>query len=181
MEDRRFECCETGATAITATPTPGNWRLAGYRQQRRHSRAAVATTNLALQGKYHFSKNTQIFRQLGSIIGAPGRSATCHIPSPTFPLQALAAYARVTTLLRLAAESPAALLVAQSVQFAASLLFVGLYVWGTYSTPARGSVRYYLELALCVVFGAEYMHRLCMGHTDPASRFRMVRTSLIIP
>ena len=59
-------------------------------------------------------------------------------------------------------------------QFSASLCFVGLYVWSTYSPPVRGGVRATLEFWLCVVFGFEYLHRLFVKHRDMGSRFRMV-------
>ncbi len=59
-------------------------------------------------------------------------------------------------------------------QFSASLCFVGLYVWSTYSQPVRGGVRATLEFWLCVVFGFEYLHRLFVTHQDLGSRFRMV-------
>lgn len=59
-------------------------------------------------------------------------------------------------------------------QFSASLCFVGLYVWSTYSQPVRGGVRATLEYWLCVVFACEYVHRLFVKHQDMGSRFRMV-------
>lgn len=59
-------------------------------------------------------------------------------------------------------------------QFSASLCFVGLYVWSTYSTPVKGGVRATLEFWLCVVFGFEYLYRLLVKHPDIGSRFRMV-------
>jgi hypothetical protein len=45
-------------------------------------------------------------------------------------------------------------------QFTASLLFVVLYVWSTYSTPAPFSVRYNMDLALCALFATEFLWRL---------------------
>jgi voltage-gated potassium channel Kch len=59
-------------------------------------------------------------------------------------------------------------------QFSSSLCFVGLYIWSTYSTPVKGSLRASIEFWLCVVFGAEYLHRLFVKHRDMGSRFRMV-------
>ncbi|KAK9808990.1 hypothetical protein WJX72_007481 [[Myrmecia] bisecta] len=44
-------------------------------------------------------------------------------------------------------------------QFAASLMFVVLYVWSTYSTPAPFSARYNLDLFLCFVFAVDYAFR----------------------
>ena len=71
-------------------------------------------------------------------------------------------------------DTPRFRLFTQSFQFVASILFVGLYVLDTYSAPVRGSPRYYLELLLCCVFAAEYVHRLATKHPDMGSKFRMV-------
>ena len=62
----------------------------------------------------------------------------------------------------------------QAFQFVASLAFVGLYVWSTYSQPARYSWRYFMELALCIIFALEYLHRLFTEHPDVPSKIRMV-------
>ncbi len=51
----------------------------------------------------------------------------------------------------------------QYVQFAASMLFVILYIWGTYSAPAPSSFRYQLDVGLCIFFGIEYVHRLMVS------------------
>ena len=59
-------------------------------------------------------------------------------------------------------------------QFTASMCFVGLYVWSTYSAPVKGSPRATAEFWLCVVFGLEYLHRLFVKHRDLGSRVRMV-------
>lgn len=48
----------------------------------------------------------------------------------------------------------------QYLQVAASLLFVVLYVWSTYSAPVQHSPRAMLDLLLCVIFAGEYLHRL---------------------
>lgn len=61
--------------------------------------------------------------------------------------------------------------------FVASLLFVALYVWGTYAPVVRGSGRWHLELALCMFFGVEYTYRLVVSHPSWGSKLRMV-TSL---
>ncbi|GAB4817363.1 hypothetical protein N2152v2_004409 [Parachlorella kessleri] len=58
----------------------------------------------------------------------------------------------------------------QFAQFVASMLFVVLYVWGTYSAPAPSSFRYRLDVLLCVLFGVEYVHRLLTEE----SKLRMV-------
>lgn len=44
-------------------------------------------------------------------------------------------------------------------QFAASLLFVVLYVWATYKAPAPLSWRFNLDLFLCGVFAIDYLLR----------------------
>lgn len=44
-------------------------------------------------------------------------------------------------------------------QFAASLLFVVLYVWATYQAPAPFSWRSNLDLLLCATFAADYSLR----------------------
>lgn len=62
----------------------------------------------------------------------------------------------------------------QYVQVAASLLFVVLYVWSTYSPPVPHSARANLDLILCAIFAGEYLHRLLVLHTSLASRVRMV-------
>jgi hypothetical protein len=71
-------------------------------------------------------------------------------------------------------DSLAFRLLFQALQFAASLAFVGLYVWSTYSAPTRWSWRYWAEIALCVVFALEYMTRLFGEHADMASKRRMI-------
>ncbi|GMH45499.1 hypothetical protein BSKO_13456 [Bryopsis sp. KO-2023] len=45
-------------------------------------------------------------------------------------------------------------------RLSASLLFVVLYVWGTYSVPALGGWRYWLENCLCLFFALDYAARL---------------------
>ena len=87
---------------------------------------------------------------------------------------AAAAWVRVAAALRLLGDTRGFRLVLQYGQFAASVLFVGLYVWGTYSTPARGSPRDLLELLLCFLFAGEYAYRLVVLHPDPGSKLRMV-------
>ena len=48
-------------------------------------------------------------------------------------------------------------------QFAASFLFVVLYIWGTYSAPPASSFRYKLDVGLCAYFALEYLHRFLVG------------------
>jgi len=75
---------------------------------------------------------------------------------------------------RLLLDAPSFRLYLQAAQFIASVLFVGLYVLDTYSTPLRGSFRYFLEIILCTVFAVEYLYRLVVEHPDVGSRLRMV-------
>ena len=42
------------------------------------------------------------------------------------------------------------------------LCAVVLYVWSTYSTPAPFSIRYNLDLMLCVLFATEFLFRLAV-------------------
>ncbi|GMH45490.1 hypothetical protein BSKO_13447 [Bryopsis sp. KO-2023] len=51
-------------------------------------------------------------------------------------------------------------------QLSASVLFVVLYVWGTYSAPAPGGWRYWLENGLCLFFALDYAARLVQSD-DP--------------
>lgn len=48
-------------------------------------------------------------------------------------------------------------------QFAASLLFVVLYVWATYKAPQPFSWRFNLDLLLCAVFAVDYLLRFLVG------------------
>lgn len=48
----------------------------------------------------------------------------------------------------------------QAAQFASTLLFVVLYIWSTYSPPPLWSIRYNLDLFLCVMFAIDYISRL---------------------
>lgn len=45
-------------------------------------------------------------------------------------------------------------------QLSASLAFVVLYVWSTYSAPTRGSLRHAFDLALSAAFAADYALRM---------------------
>lgn len=66
----------------------------------------------------------------------------------------------------------------QGAQLAASLAFVVLYVWSTYSAPAPFSLRYNLDLALCAMFGADYLWRLKVRRDG---RRRAMTTSAAAP
>ena len=48
----------------------------------------------------------------------------------------------------------------QAVQFSASLIFVVLYIWSTYSSPAPWSWRYNLDLFLCAIFAVDWVSRV---------------------
>lgn len=76
------------------------------------------------------------------------------------PSQARQRAKRVLRLLRALNDNQDVRLAMQYLQFCASLLFVVLYIWGTYSTPAPSTFRYKLDVGLCVYFGLEYLHRL---------------------
>eukprot|EP00884_Botryococcus_braunii_P010005 jgi/Botrbrau1/19005/Bobra.0100s0039.1 len=62
-------------------------------------------------------------------------------------------------LVELAAD-PGVRLCFQLGQIAASLLFVVLYVWSTYSAPCHSSWRYKLDISLCVLFALDYVFRV---------------------
>lgn len=48
-------------------------------------------------------------------------------------------------------------------QLVASILFVVLYVWGTYSAPVAGSWRYGLDAVLSAFFAIDYITRLMVS------------------
>ena len=56
--------------------------------------------------------------------------------------------------------------------FLASVAFVALYVWSTYSPPVVGSFRAQIELFLCVLFASEYVYRLVIVHKSWDSKVR---------
>ena len=76
---------------------------------------------------------------------------------------------RIATVFRFLADQPEAKTLIQAAQFASTLLFVVLYIWSTYSPPPLWSIRYNLDLFLCVMFAIDYF-----------SRF-LVRTSIFNP
>lgn len=66
---------------------------------------------------------------------------------------------RIVTVFRFLADQPEAKTIMQATQFASTLLFVVLYIWSTYSTPALWSTRYNLDLFLCFMFAVDYVSR----------------------
>ena len=66
---------------------------------------------------------------------------------------------RIATLFRSVADKPEAKTLLQAAQFASTVLFVVLYIWSTYSTPALWSLRYNLDLILCCMFAVDYLSR----------------------
>jgi hypothetical protein len=56
--------------------------------------------------------------------------------------------------------NPGVRLYFQLAHIAASLLFVVLYVWSTYSSPCQSSWRYKLDLTLCTLFALDYAFRM---------------------
>lgn len=68
--------------------------------------------------------------------------------------------ARIRWRLTELSSDPGVLLFFQLGQIVASLLFVVLYVWSTYSAPSHSSWRYKLDLSLCVLFAVEYAFRV---------------------
>lgn len=77
---------------------------------------------------------------------------------------------RVATVFRFLADQPEAKTLIQAAQFASTLLFVVLYIWSTYSPPPLWSIRYNLDLFLCIVFAIDYVSRflvrttICLWH-----------------
>lgn len=77
---------------------------------------------------------------------------------------------RIGTVFRFLADQPEAKTIMQATQFASTLLFVVLYIWSTYSPPPPWSIRYNLDLFLCLMFAVDYVSRF----TEAESKFRMV-------
>ena len=67
-------------------------------------------------------------------------------------------------------EAPEAKRALQVLQALSSLLFVVLYVWSTYSSPAPHSLRANADLALCTVFAVEWMARFAVSSRAPPCR-----------
>ena len=51
----------------------------------------------------------------------------------------------------------------QILQFVLAIVFVVLYVLGTYAPPAPDSLRARADLLLCALFAAEYVHRMLVS------------------
>ena len=66
---------------------------------------------------------------------------------------------RIRSMFRFFAEQPEAKTLMQAAQFASTLLFVVLYIWSTYSPPPLWSIRYNLDLFLCLMFAIDYVSR----------------------
>jgi hypothetical protein len=60
-------------------------------------------------------------------------------------------------------DRPDVRLVVQGGQLVASLLFIVLYVWSTYSPALPGSARHQLDLLLCLVFACDYVFRVAVS------------------
>lgn len=67
---------------------------------------------------------------------------------------------RVARAIRWVARLPEIKAIMRFMQILSSLLFVVLYVWGTYSTPKPFSWRFNLDIALCALFATEFVWRL---------------------
>ena len=67
---------------------------------------------------------------------------------------------RIASVFRFLADQPEAKTLMQAAQFASTLLFVVLYIWSTYSPPPLWSIRYNLDLFLCIMFAIDYVSRL---------------------
>lgn len=86
---------------------------------------------------------------------------------------------RIATLFRSVAERPQAKTVLQAAQFASTVLFVVLYIWSTYSTPALWSTRYNLDLMLCCMFAVDYLSRFLVS-VSVALHSNIQHTTLVI-
>lgn len=74
---------------------------------------------------------------------------------------------RVATVFRSFSDRPEAKTVMQATQFASTLLFVVLYIWSTYSPPPLWSIRYNLDLFLCLMFAVDYVSRFWVRDLTP--------------
>ena len=72
---------------------------------------------------------------------------------------------RIATVFRFLADQPEAKTLVQAAQFASTLLFVVLYIWSTYSPPPLWSIRYNLDLFLCIMFAIDYVSRFLVRAT----------------
>lgn len=87
---------------------------------------------------------------------APSSSTYYNDPPPAGAAERWAALR--TRLLRLDGH-----VVLEACQIGASLLFILLYIWSTYSTAAVGSWRYCLDLGLSCFFAADYCSRFAVS------------------
>ncbi len=62
-------------------------------------------------------------------------------------------------------------LVLEGAQLAASLLFIGLYVHSTYHPMLPGTPLYWLDVVLCCIFAADYVHRLMVSAANSGQTF----------
>lgn len=74
---------------------------------------------------------------------------------------------RIAAGFRFLADQPEAKTLIQAAQFASTLLFVVLYIWSTYSPPPLWSIRYNLDLFLCVMFAIDYTSRFLVRTAHP--------------
>ena len=72
---------------------------------------------------------------------------------------------RLARAIRWVARLPEIRAIMRFMQILSSLLFVVLYVWGTYSTPKPFSWRFNLDIALCALFATEWLWRLLVCYT----------------
>ena len=71
---------------------------------------------------------------------------------------------RLARAIRWVARLPEIRAIMRFMQILSSLLFVVLYVWGTYSTPKPFSWRFNLDIALCALFATEWLWRLLVRY-----------------
>lgn len=70
---------------------------------------------------------------------------------------------RLARAIRWVARLPEIKAIMRFMQILSSMLFVVLYVWGTYSTPRPFSWRFNLDIALCALFATEWLWRLVVS------------------
>ena len=75
--------------------------------------------------------------------------------------------------MRAVTDHQAVRLAAQYLQFVLAIVFVALYVYATYAPPAPNSLRAQLDLWLCAVFAAEYVHRMLVRRQLEAACVRV--------
>ena len=75
---------------------------------------------------------------------------------------------RAARAIRWVARLPEIRALFRFLQILSSLLFVVLYVWGTYSTPKPFSWRFNMDIALCALFATEFLWRLLVSQLSVA-------------